>query len=248
MVTIGVQLFTVRDLLGEHAEETIRAIGKIGYTTVQLAGDAESIRASAKACKAVGMPICGILASLEVYHEMGEELFSLCKEYEITDLGVSSFFTDLATAKEFVADANAFAKTAAKHGCTFSYHNHGHEFVRAENGTRVMDVFLGGFDPSIKLMPDTYWLHDGGMDVRCFLEQTQGRVDCLHLKDLKRTEEGHTFAEVGRGNLWFEGILQTAKNCGIKTLVVEQDVCDHSPLESIAISYQTVKTILEGIK
>ena len=109
-----------------------------------------------------------------------------------------------------------------------------------------MSRFLKEFDAkTVDFMPDTYWLHDGGYDVRYFLEQTKGRVKYLHLKDMKRTEQGHFFAEIGNGNLYFEGIIKTAIDCGIRNFIVEQDECDGDPIESLKQSYKNITAILE---
>ena len=110
-----------------------------------------------------------------------------------------------------------------------------------------MKFFLEGFDPqTVSFMPNTYWIHDGGYDVRRFLEETQGRVKILHLKDMKRTESGHTFTEVGNGNLYMSGIIKTALEKGIRELVVEQDICEADSVDSLKSSYQTIKKILEA--
>ena len=104
-----------------------------------------------------------------------------------------------------------------------------------------MALFLKGFDAeTVDFMPDTYWIHDGGYDVRYFLNQTKNRVNILHLKDMMRTEQGHTFTEVGNGNLYFKGIIKTAVDCGIKHFVVEQDRCEGNPIESLSQSYKYV--------
>jgi sugar phosphate isomerase/epimerase len=109
-----------------------------------------------------------------------------------------------------------------------------------------MDRFIKEFDAeTVDFMPDTYWLHDGGYDVRHFLEQTNGRVKILHLKDMKRTEDGHTFAELGNGNLYFEGIINTALNCDITNFIVEQDICEGDAIESLKQSYKFIKSLLE---
>jgi sugar phosphate isomerase/epimerase len=150
-------------------------------------------------------------------------------------------------AEAYIRRINAFASRAKNAGFTFSYHNHGHEFIKLDCGETAMALFLKGFDAeTVDFMPDTYWLHDGCCDVRYFLEKTRNRVRILHLKDMKRIEQGHTFTEVGNGNLYFEGIIKTAIDCGINEFVVEQDICEGNPLDSLKISYDHIKNILEG--
>jgi sugar phosphate isomerase/epimerase len=107
-----------------------------------------------------------------------------------------------------------------------------------------MDILLSGFDAAVDLMPDTYWLQHGGVDVRDFIIKNGSRIKMLHLKDMKRALDGPTFAEVGVGNINMKGILECATKLGISDFIVEQDQCDGDPLESARISYKNISEIL----
>ena len=247
---LGVQLYTVRHLLtsSEAISRTMEKLRGIGYTSVQLYGKPELWRACAAAAREAGLEIEGFVIDLPCCLESAEELFALCKEYHIPDIGVSTRWEECLDPAAYAAAVNGFAARAAEQGCSFSYHNHAHEFIRLASGERVMDAFLREFSPAVDFMPDTYWIQQGGYDVRRFLEQTRGRVKLLHLKDMKRTPEGQTFAEVGSGNLYFEGILRTALDCGIQRFIVEQDRCDGDPLESIEKSYRYLNSLWEELQ
>lgn len=247
MKKIGLQLYTVRKCLSTPAEmrRTLKAVKEAGYTAVQLFGSVELAKAHGEAAREAGLELIGLLTDLSQCEQNGTELFDFCRQYHIKDIGVSTHFEECKDPKAYIGRVNAFARKAVAAGFTFSYHNHGHEFIRLDAGKTPMECFLEGFGQEVRFMPDTYWIHDGGYDVRYFLEQTKGRVQILHLKDMKRTEEGHTFAEVGNGNLYFKGILATALRCGIETFVVEQDICPADPLESIKQSYGALKGLLE---
>lgn len=248
MAKTGAQLFTVRTLLrtDHNIESTFAEIKRIGYQSVQLYGSIELIEKHAELAKAADLDIVGVLVDLDTCENNENKLFEICNQYGISDIGISSRFSECHNTDAYITRVNAFAKKSKKAGFIFSYHNHGHEFIRLADGETSMNRFLKEFDAeTVDFMPDTYWLHDGGYDVRRFLEQTNGRVKILHLKDMKRTEEGHTFAEVGKGNLYFEGIVKTALDCGISHFVVEQDRCEGDPLESLKESYQFIKPLLE---
>lgn len=248
MVNIGAQLYTVRTLLAtEHKiESTIARIKEIGYNSVQLFGSVELMEKCAAFAKSAGLDIVGILVDLNTCENNRKELFELCDKYCIPDIGVSSHFPECQNVDAYIARINEFAAKVKNAGFTFSYHNHGHEFIRLADRKTAMSRFLKGFDTrTVDFMPDTYWLHDGGYDVRYFLEQTKNRVKILHLKDLRRTEQGHTFAEIGNGNLYFEGIINTALDCGITHFVVEQDSCEGNPIDSLRQSYKYIKALLE---
>lgn len=247
MNLIGAQLYTVRNLLETPAqtEQTLARIRDLGYDAVQLFGDVALAKQCCEAARKVSIPVLGILTSLEGCEAETEELFALCREYGLKDIGISSSISDAAAACAYIPKVNAFAQRAREAGFTFSYHNHGYEFIRTECGKTVMELFLEGFQPGlVDFMPDTYWIHDGGFDVRHFLELARNRVKIVHLKDLKRLQQGHTFAEIGSGNLYFPGIVALAAEIGAQALVVEQDLCDGDPLESLEKSIQYIKTIV----
>ena len=161
------------------------------------------------------------------------------------DIGISGSAKTEEEAYALADGANAFAKKVRAAGLSFSYHNHSHEYVRMASGETVMDILLRKFDPElVDLMPDTYWLQHGGADVRDFIEKHGTRVKILHMKDMKRTADGVTFAEIGIGNLNMPGIINEAKKKGIEYFVVEQDLCDGDPLESARISAVNMKKLL----
>lgn len=240
----GVQLYTVIDLLDTHenAIKTIVALKQMGYETAQLCGDPNQICELAAVCSNAGLTPIGLLSDLNSCEQNAEVFFSLCRQYGIGDIGISAPLMDVELIPDFIRRVNTFARRAKAEGFTFSYHNHGHEFIKTTCGKTSMELFLEGFDPNcVDFMPDTYWIQDGGADVRRFLELTAGRVKILHLKDMKRTKAGHTFAEVGNGNLYFPGIIETAKKYGIRHFVVEQDSCDGDPLDSLRQSIAYLK-------
>ena len=243
MRNIGAQLYTVRSTLttNEEIQRTLQAIKEIGYDTVQLFGSIELIENCARYAEETGLGIVGVLADINICEEQERKLFEICGQYNISDIGVSSRFSECRDAEAYIRRINAFASRAKNAGFTFSYHNHGHEFIKLDCGETAMALFLKGFDAeTVDFMPDTYWIHDGGYEVRYFLNQTKNRVNILHLKDMKRTEQGHTFTEVGNGNLYFKGIIKTALDCGIKHFVVEQDRCEGNPIESLSQSYKYI--------
>ena len=100
------------------------------------------------------------------------------------------------------------------------------------------------FDPkNISFVIDTAWISAGGGDVCAWLEKLAGRIDILHLKDIepfynenKKITQGYT--EIGNGNIWWDGVLETAERIGVKHYVVEQDGrwIDGDPFKSLQVS------------
>ena len=243
---VGIQMYTVRALTDteENAYNTMVALREMGYEFVQLAGNIDTIELCANAAKRCGMPVCGILADLDLCETYTDRLLKLAKELGVTEIGISSFKKDTEGSLEIAKRAVAFARKIKEQGFIFSYHNHSHEFIRAEDGRTFMDIMTEGFGKDVWLMPDTYWLQHGGIDVRDFLVTNKGKINTLHLKDMKRTPDGVTFAEIGGGNINMKGIIETARDCGIKYFVYEQDKCDGNPLDSARASVNSLKGLI----
>jgi hypothetical protein len=103
-----------------------------------------------------------------------------------------------------------------------------HQFSqRLVDAVRFASGEVEGLDPdTTSFVLDTYWVQHGGGDVRYWIEKLAGRVDILHLKDMKRVlrnDNVQQITEVGNGNLSWDLILDTAQKTGVKYYVVEQD-------------------------
>ena len=243
---LGIQIYTVRSLLEtpEGCEKTLPLLRDMGYECIQLSGSFEMMKNCVAAAKNANIAVNAILTGTAICNEHGDELIELALSAGAYDIGISGMPQTVAEADALIKEANAFAKRVRYAGLSFSYHNHSHEFIRTEYGKTFMDILLEGFEPElIDLMPDTYWLQHGGVDVRDFIEKHAKRIKILHLKDMKRTADGVTFAEVGEGNINIKGILALAEKIGVKDLIVEQDICD-DPLVSAEKSITNLKKLL----
>ena len=242
---LGIQMYTVRSMTeeAEGADRAVFALKEMGYEAIQVAGSIEVMKTCIAAAKKHGLAVVGILSSAKTINESFDEIIKLARDAGCYDIGISGNARCEAEARELVAAANDLAKRVRAEGFSFSYHNHSHEFIRTECGKTVMEILMEGFS-DVDLMPDTYWLQHGGVDVRDFIEKNCKNTKILHLKDMKRTQEGVTFAEIGVGNLNMAGIIKTAKAMGISDFIVEQDVCDGDPLNSAKISIENLKEIL----
>ena len=69
----------------------------------------------------------------------------------------------------------------------------------------------------------------------------------VHFKDYKIIggatyveEVCKLFAEVGEGNLDWPEIIAACNEIGVKNAVVEQDICNGDPFDSLAVSYRNM--------
>lgn len=244
--SIGAQLYTARSCFEtvDEGKRTLEAIKKMGYDTVQVSGITTlSYEQLAPMIREAGLSVCGTHTDLEKAMENPSEAMRLHDLLGTKVMGTGGFHPAEMTAKsfrDFIDKANAFAAVIAKEGFRFTYHNHSHEFLR-EDGVLFMDLLADGLDPKTTgFVLDTYWIAHGGGDVRYWIEKLAGRIPILHLKDMirlwKEGEPPQAYTEVGRGNLYWEGIIESGIKAGVENFVVELDVCPGHPLDSLKIS------------
>lgn len=258
--TLGVQLYTVRDLLPKQAAETLKAIAAIGYKELEFAGRADLAKLAAVG-KDLGL--ASISTHIEASLVMGEkgappDAAAQARAFEeIRTLGptyaVVAYLQrgdrpkDAAGWRKFGEQMNQAGKVAKAAGVALAYHNHGFEFEALPAGGRPLDVLIETFDPGlVQFELDVFWVGITGADPIALIAKLGTQVTLLHLKDKAKgapveTDEGKvartTFVEVGSGTLDFPAILKAAKAAGVQHLFVEQDHAPGNPIESLEKSY-----------
>ena len=240
---IGLQLFSVRDFLKteEDAKVTFEKLKKMGYDEGQTAGCNFPVEAYARLAREAGIAIVGTHEKIDFLE--GDPVAAM-KHHDVLgtkNMGVGGCFVktmeDWETMIECIRNV---IKAIAPHGYKFTYHHHSNEFIRYENGKTPMELLLEVMDPRYSsFVLDTHWLQHAGLDARHYIEKMAGRVDILHLKDGAFVHDGgHVITEVGNGNLWWEGIIESAQKSGVKHYCVEQDnnFIDNDPFKSLKVA------------
>ena len=232
MKEIGLQLYTIRDFMKteEDIRESFQKMRKYGYTQGQTAGCAIPYADFGRIAKEEGIQIVGTHDNFDMMVNDFEQSLENHKLLDTTNMGIGGkHYNSVYEVEDFIEKANMVAEKAARNGMKFTYHNHSHEFHKWENGKTTMDMLVEGLDPdTTSFVLDTYWVQHGGGDVRYWIEKLAGRIDILHLKDMKRilpkdNTPVQQITEIGNGNLCWDLILDTAEKTGVKYYVVEQD-------------------------
>ena len=244
---LGLQVYTVRDHIKDEAsmDATFAKLAELGYSELQTAGwESETYAALAKKH---GLTVIGTHYNFDKIINNIDETVALHKALGTTNIGIGGgsarSYDDIMT---FIEKYNKAAAEYAKHGFKLTYHNHSFEFVEVKDGKSMMDLLVEGLDKdNVSFVLDTCWVANAGGDVCAWLEKLAGRIDILHLKDLKVTfsDEGkwavrQQLCEIGNGNLAWDRILRTAEATGVKHIVVEQDNgwIDGDPFKSLEFS------------
>ncbi len=255
---LGVQIYTVREFMRSREEvlETFKKIKAIGYSSLQTAGIPEflSYQEYTDLVKEAGLYICGTHESLDKMLENTEKAIENHRILDTDIIGIGGYGFDGSdgTWRTFgyhtdeqlfstIDKINRLSEAVCKEGFKFTYHNHAHEFSRL-NGKTVMQHILDETDPQkVSVCLDLYWTQYGGADVRKTIEDLNGRIDIIHLKDMGRNESEPYMAPVGEGNMYWDGIIKAAIDTGVRHFVVEQDNCNgRDPFECLKQSFDYI--------
>jgi len=82
---------------------------------------------------------------------------------------------------------------------------------------------------------DLGWVVAAGHDPFAYFRDHPGRFHLWHLKDMAKTERRSV--EFGQGVVDIKGLLQHARQSGMKYFFLEQEEYAHTAFESIQIDY-----------
>jgi len=242
---IGLQLYTVRDLMSKDVEGTLAAVAGAGYTEVEFAGyfgkSPADIRAmldrhglTAPAVHTGDITPDAWAKALDAAHVIGHQ-------YIVVPWIPEERRKTLDDWKRVAADFNRAAATAQAAGLQFAYHNHDFEFPLVE-GRVPFDVLLAETDPKlVQLEIDLYWITKGGQDPLAYFARWPGRVPLVHVKDSLGAPD-HKMVDVGAGTIDWRRIFARSAQAGIKHYFVEHDQ-PADPLASIKASCDYLKRL-----
>jgi len=255
--TVGVQLYTVRTLMPQKAEEVLKAIDEMGYREIECTfAGIDKIWPAIKATKL--KPVSMHLDSTMVTKGSPDDL-----KKAMDDLKQRGFtyvvFPYLPPAERGGLDVikgvaeklNKAGEMAHAVGLSLCYHNHAFEFEPME-GTTPFQVMLDSTDKEyVGIEMDAFWVSVAGHDPVEMLGKLSGRVPLVHLKDkdpatavmYKESVPRTAFKEVGHGNLDWSKVLAAADKAGVKHFFVEQDQTPGDPLDSLRQSFTYISKL-----
>lgn len=258
---VGVQLYTVRDLIGKDPKGTISKIAALGFGEVENFGyNGKFFGMSATEYKtflsdvglkaASGHYMYGNMGNRQVpgtilygWEKAVEDAKTIGQDYMVLAYLMPNERKTLDDYKIIAADLNKAGEICKKAGIQLCYHNHDFEFEPV-NGKLPFDILTNQTDEKlVKLEIDLYWATKAGIDPIQLFNTHKGRVALWHVKDMDKTEKKN-FTEVGNGVIDFATIFKNAKVSGMKHFFVEQDVCPGNPLDSIKQSIGHIQSNL----
>jgi len=254
---IGAQLYTLRESLRTPADiaATLKQVKAIGYDNVQVSGlgpiEPEELK---RILDGEGLYCCATHTALD---RMQKEFEKVVEEHQLfgcKHIVVPSLPGEFHGSEEgFVNGARAMSEVGLKlagRGITLSYHNHSFELVRYGDRTGLDIIYEESDSQGLKAELDTYWIQHGGGSPSAWCRKLAGRLPLVHLKDMAMVPTDgrpkQAFAEVGEGNLDWPVLLETCDAAGVQWYIVEQDICQRPPIESLRISFDNLRAM--GVK
>ena len=247
MTKIAAQLYTVRDFTKTPRDiaATLKKIKQLGYGAVQLSalGPIEP-KELKKILDSEGLIVC---TTHTPYERIRDEMEKVVYEHHLWGckyIAIGSMPGEYRNAQgfsRFAKEASEVGRKLKANGLTFGYHNHSFELEKF-NGHTGLDILYKESDPQVFTAEiDTYWIQHGGGDSASWIRKLKGRVPLVHLKDMGISDGKQVMAEVGEGNLNWQEILKACNEAGVKWYIVEQDICQRDPFESLAISLKNLQ-------
>jgi len=264
---LGLQLYSVRDVLPKDYEGTLRQLATLGYREVEAAGffnhsASEVKQAMAQAglnCVSAHYPLKDLLPKVDEVVQYGKDLglkYIVCAAPMLKDASRVKDPSSRAARESMTLDDwrwnadqfNHIGERVSAAGMRFAYHNHTPEF-RSENGVLFYDELMRATDPAkVSMELDCGWAVVAGQNPAVLLTRYPKRIVMLHVKDFKltptSTPESHPpSTEMGHGTIDYHPIFEAAKKASIEHAFVEQEEFDMPEMEALKIDAEYVRAL-----
>jgi sugar phosphate isomerase/epimerase len=237
---VGLQLYSVRDLMKADMPGTLARVAAIGYKEVEFAGYFDRTPAQVRhLLKQNGLTSPSSHLPWEAFQNTAQKTFADAK-------AIGNHWATLPWIPEekrktvddwkgIAAQFNKFGAAAKSAGLRFAYHNHNFELAPI-GGTKPLDILLSQTDPSlVDFEMDLYWVVFGGGDPLDYFSRFPHRFPLVHVKDSAGGPD-KKMVDVGSGTIDFKSIFRQSEKAGIKHYFVEHDE-PADPIATIRNSY-----------
>ena len=267
---LGLQLYSLRELLPKDFDGTLKAVSGAGYTEVEAAGYyamsapdfKQSMDAAGLHCVSGHYPLDMLQPQLEAILDYAKQAglqYIVCSSPSLKDPsrlkvspkepGYHEAWVQAFTLDDWKWNAeqyNQIGQRVKGYGMKFGYHNHTTEFRKLKN-TVPYDELIRLTDPELVTFEmDCGWVAVAGYSPVEYLTKYSTRISMLHVKDfdLKNRKEPLQSTELGRGTIDYRPIFEAAKKGGHLThYFVEQEEFDMPPLDAIKVDAEYMQSL-----
>jgi sugar phosphate isomerase/epimerase len=227
----AIQLYSVRDVMGNDYVGTLKKLAQMGYTGVEFAGygglSAQEMKEvlGSNNLKPVGAHI-GIKRLSENLDEEITYHKTLGTEYLVCPR------CDMKNKDDVLAQVKILKPVIARitdEGFKFAYHNHAHEFVESE-GDYLLDILFQNLPPEAVMELDVYWAAYAAVELFAYMEKHKDRLKLLHVKQIDKDKH---CVDLDKGVLDLKKIISESKALGTEHFILEQEEYEISSMVSV---------------
>jgi sugar phosphate isomerase/epimerase len=267
---LGLQLYSLRELLPKDFDGTLKAVAAAGYTEVEAAGFyamtaqdfKQSVDTAGLHCVSAHYPLSMLQPQLESIITYANQLglqYIVCSSPSLEDPsrvklsskdpGYHEAWVNAFTLNDWKWNAEQYNQIGSRvkgYDMKFGYHNHTTEF-RKLGKVVPYDELIRLTDPELVTFEmDCGWVSVAGYGPAEYLAKYPTRISMLHVKDfdLKKGAEHPQSTELGHGTIDYRAIFEAAKKGGhITHYFVEQEDFDMPPPEAIKMDAEYMRNL-----
>lgn len=269
-VTIGMQLYSVRDEMMKDPLGTLKQLSNMGYTHVEhanyvnrkfygyTANDFKKVLDDLGLNMVSGHTVFGTQHwddakkdFTDLWKYTVEDAGTLKQKYVISPWMDEKMRNSYDNLMRYMEIFNKCGELCQKSGMKFGYHNHDFEFTQKYNNESVFDIIMKSIDPKLVVIQlDTGNLYNGGAKAIDVLQKYHGRFENVHLKDEIKATSGndehgkYESTILGKGIIDCKEVARLAyEKGGAKVFIIEQEAYQGKPpLECMKENLQILKS------
>ncbi len=254
---IGLQLYSLRETIGDDVAGTLKKVAGIGFTEVEPFGYTQengfwglSVPKFKNLMDNNGLTSPSGHYSIDSFLDVDgtdddfkyllDVANGLGQEYIVIPYLSENLRTSTEDYERLADKMNAAGTMCEQAGLKLGYHNHNFEF-EDHDGKTGYQILLDNTDKNLVYFEmDIYWVVRGGKDPVTLFEENPGRFPLMHIKDMdKKDHELNT--EIGDGTIDFVKISKEFKEAGAEHLIIEQENFAMEPYKSLTQSYAYIE-------
>jgi len=267
-VTLGIQLYSVRDDMTKDPAGTLQKLAEMGYKYVEHAGykngkfygfsiqDFKKILSDNGLIMESGHNFLGANQWNKSTHDFTDEWKKTIEDSKAVGMkylispGVDeSLCSNMNDFRHYMDMFNKTGALCKKNGLHFAYHNENYEFNHSLDGTLLYDLLLQSSDKNLVWQQiDIGNMYEPGGRAMDYLKKYPGRFFSMHVKDEMKKEpppqKGNQYESclLGKGVIAVKQIVEYARKSGINYFIIEQeDYPDLNPMEAAAYDLKVMQ-------
>jgi sugar phosphate isomerase/epimerase len=230
-IPVGLELYSVRDVLQKDLDGTVRAVAKMGYAGVEFYSpyfdwtpeqakekrkllDDLGIRCYSTHNSSTSFAPENLAKAIDLNHILGSKFIVMASSGN--PQGLDGW-------KTVAERLNAGAEKMKSAGLRAGYHNHQKEFIPLD-GVRPIEVLAKNTGKNVMLQLDVGTCIEAGSDPVAWIEQNPGRIHSIHCKDWSPDAGKGYKVLLGEGVAPWKKIFAAAEKVGgVEYYLVEQE-------------------------